>query len=238
MGRKISTAKVRMRKLIVFFLLIFFCYPAGAGAAMFSYQDDDGVVHCTNITIDGRSRVQDVSKYKKIKVQPVEAGRAAHRQRVISASKQRPVTSSQLYEHIDRAASVHKIDPFLIKAIIKAESNFNPYAVSPDGAQGLMQLMPGTARDLRVTNPFDVEQNIHGGTRYFRQLLNSYHGNVELSLAAYNAGPARVKPHGTIPRIPETKAYVAKVMACYRAYRSGLSRLHFGRIHIRQLAIR
>jgi soluble lytic murein transglycosylase-like protein len=121
--------------------------------------------------------------------------------------------------HIRRAARAHRVDPLLIKAIIKTESNFDPYAVSSQGAKGLMQLMPGTARDLHVTDPFDAGQNIYGGTEYIRRLLDSYQGNLRLSLAAYNAGPGRVKR--TVPRIPETVAYVSKVMRLYRQYRGG-----------------
>lgn len=120
---------------------------------------------------------------------------------------------------IKMAADNHKVDPLLIKAVIKTESNFDPGAVSPKGAQGLMQLMPGTARDLRVNNPFDPLQNIFGGTKYLRQMLNTYNGDVRLSLAAYNAGPGRVTPLGMTSYIPETQAYVARVMERYDTYK-------------------
>ncbi len=104
----------------------------------------------------------------------------------------------------------------LIKAIIKAESNFDPTAVSPQGAQGLMQLMPATAKDLQVSNPFDPQENITGGAKYLRFLLDSYRWDVELSLAAYNAGPGNVKK--AVPNIPETREYVAKVLGNYQSY--------------------
>jgi soluble lytic murein transglycosylase-like protein len=103
----------------------------------------------------------------------------------------------------------------LIKAIIKAESGFDRYAVSSRGAQGLMQLMPATAKELKVFDPFNPEQNIDGGVRYLRSLLKMFNGNLVLSLAAYNAGPTLVKKTGGVPRINETRRYIKKVLAYY-----------------------
>ena len=130
----------------------------------------------------------------------------------------RDFSSQTINDFIHAAATEHGIDPLLIKAIIKAESNFDPTAVSPKGAQGLMQLMPATARDLQVADPFDPQDNITGGTKYLRSLLDSFGWDIELSLAAYNAGPGRVK--GRIPNIVETKMYIAKVLDNYQAYRN------------------
>ena len=110
----------------------------------------------------------------------------------------------------------HGIDPHLIRAVIKTESNFDPLAISPKGAQGLMQLMPATARELDVSDPLDPQDNINGGAKCLRFLLDSYNWDLELSLAAYNAGPGRVKT--LIPNIPETRKYVAKVLASYQNY--------------------
>ncbi len=129
------------------------------------------------------------------------------------------VGSGELDGYIQAAAMNHQVDPLLVKAVIKAESNFDSNAISPKGAQGLMQLMPGTAGDLRVANPFDPQQNINGGTRFLRSLLDRYNGNVELSLAAYNAGPKRVEAAGGVPRIPETREYIARVLQNYRGYK-------------------
>lgn len=119
---------------------------------------------------------------------------------------------------VDRASRRYGVDPALIKAVIKAESSFDQRAVSPVGAQGLMQLMPGTARDLGVTNPLDAEQNVMGGTKYLKGLLDKYNGHLDKALAAYNWGPGNVDRRGieTLPR--ETRDYLVKVKRFYDNY--------------------
>lgn len=120
-------------------------------------------------------------------------------------------------EIVGKASRRYQIDPGLIKAVIKAESNFNPNAVSPAGARGLMQLMPATARGLGVSDSFNPEQNVMAGTRYLRQMLDRYDGNLESALAAYNWGPGNVDKRGSfLPR--ETRDYLVKVKSLYTDY--------------------
>lgn len=120
---------------------------------------------------------------------------------------------------ISRYSSHYGLDDSLVRAVIKAESNYNPQARSNKGAQGLMQLIPETARDMQVSDPFDPEDNIRGGSRYLRLMLDQFGGNVELALAAYNAGPNAVKRFGGIPPYQETQNYVVKVKNFHRQYR-------------------
>src|ERR1700722_16113331 len=113
---------------------------------------------------------------------------------------------------IAEASGRYRLDPDLVNSVIKAESGFNVRAVSPKGAQGLMQLMPGTASQLGVPNAFDPEANVEGGTRYLRELLERYDFDLVKALAAYNAGPQRVEQYGGVPPYYETRAYVARVV--------------------------
>ncbi len=166
-------------------LMIFTLCSADAGADIFQYVDKEGITHFTNVSHRG--------EYKK----------------VITENRSKPGR----FEHIiQRKALKYRIDPSIIRAMIKVESGSNPRAVSHKGARGLMQLMPATAKEMNVQNLFSPEESIEGGSRYLRHMLNSFNDNMSLALAAYNAGPSRVRKSRGIPAIPETRKYVKKIL--------------------------
>jgi soluble lytic murein transglycosylase-like protein len=135
-------------------------------------------------------------------------------------------TSGDIDSAIEQAAARHNVDPNLVRAVVKVESNFNPNAVSRKGAMGLMQLMPATARQLNVKNPFDPEQNVDAGVRHLKRLLESYGGDVKLTLAAYNAGAGAVARSSGVPHYAETQNYVRRITNLYyggSAFESGAS---------------
>lgn len=131
------------------------------------------------------------------------------------------VALSSAYEDIiDRAAHTFRVDPALVRAVVHAESAFHPHAISAKGAEGLMQLMPFTARDMGVNDAFDPEQNIMGGTKYLAGLLDAFHGDERLAVAAYNAGPEAVTRNKGVPPYPETQVYVERVALLKQRYQS------------------
>lgn len=203
---------------ILIFLFAALSLPQLVQASLYTYVDNNGLRHYTNVPSDTRAKPVLLTGHQGV--------RHRAQTRVVHLYKQHKRRSvhlqagaSLLENHILRVSMEHQVDPLLIKAIIKTESNFNQFAISSHGAQGLMQLMPATAKDLQVTDPFDAYQNISGGIRYFRNLLDTFSGNIRLSLAAYNAGPGRVSRFGAIPRIPETINYVRTVLRHYREYK-------------------
>jgi soluble lytic murein transglycosylase-like protein len=131
-----------------------------------------------------------------------------------------PLPSAQIDQLVQQNADIWQVDPALIKSVIANESAFDPNATSPAGAQGLMQLMPETAASLGVRNPYDPAQNVAGGTRYLRSLLDRFNGDTRLAVAAYNAGPGAVEKYGDVPPYAETQHYVQNVLGSLDRYRA------------------
>jgi soluble lytic murein transglycosylase-like protein len=197
-----------------------FLGPALAGASLFllsthsfadiySYVDRDGTVHFTNVPGgDARYRLYMRSR---------DGGR--RRGMAVTPSDTSPERFNRYNEVIREAATLYQIPEELVRAVIKVESDYDPRAVSRAGAQGLMQLMPETAQRMQVRDIMDPRENILGGVRYLRVLANMFNGNLQLTLAGYNAGENAVVKHGGIPPFDETEDYVVKVLAYYRRYR-------------------
>ncbi|WP_243439343.1 lytic transglycosylase domain-containing protein [Fundidesulfovibrio soli] len=164
--------------------------PARA-QTIYHYQDPSGTVHLTDI--------QTTSEYRPYFYFRIPKG----------------ADRAQIAAIIVKEAGRYGLDPSLVMAMVEVESGFQVRAVSPKGAQGLMQIMPGTAQDLKLKDSFDAAKNIEAGSRYMRQLLDRFGGNVLLALAAYNAGPGAVSRCGGVPPIAETKSYIEKVKARY-----------------------
>jgi soluble lytic murein transglycosylase-like protein len=170
-----------------------------ARADVYLYKDSQGVLVFTN--------VPNHAGYRRVWRDP-------------NSSEPAPSFSNSYYEDLIRAASGrHNVDPDLIRAVIKAESDFRSNARSNKGAMGLMQLMPETARLHNVADAYDPSENVEGGVRHLKMLLARYQGDLELSLAAYNAGSGAVEKHGGIPPFAETKEYVRRVLRYYDSYR-------------------
>lgn len=176
-------------------------------ADIYRYEDEEGIIHFTDAPTDRRFKIfmRDFKKDKLL------------RSRLQLRSNVNPAE----YEKIIRdSADKYGVSASLIKAVIHAESGYDPNAVSPKGASGLMQLMPGTARSLKVNNSFDPKDNVEGGVKYLRFLLDTFRGDVSLALAAYNAGLNKVAKFGGIPPYTETRTYVNRVLSYMQSYQA------------------
>ncbi len=180
---------------------IFFAFSVCQGD-IYKYVDAEGVIHITNVPTDTKIPYVLIMKEKRVIIE-----------------LKGPITDYE--DLIEKAAERYRVNPALVKAVIKAESNFNHRAVSPVGARGLMQLMPATAAMLQVEDAFHPENNIDGGVRYLRYLMNLFNGNLPLVLAAYNAGENTVlRYNNRIPPYQETRTYVRRVLDYFDKYNS------------------
>lgn len=203
MAQKPSVRKeIRKEKTSLFWLAalaLTLLLPSQTLADIYKYVDEEGVIHFTNVPTDGKFKLFYREK-------PV------HFQSELGLQLEK-------YDHlIFKASEKYNVNYNLIKAVIKAESNFNPQAVSRAGARGLMQLMPKTAYAYQVQDSFEPESNIEAGVRYLRYLLNLFQGNLHLALAGYNAGENAVIKNKGIPPYPETRTYVQRVLRFYQEY--------------------
>jgi hypothetical protein len=192
---------------IILFILLAMT-PAPGHADFYKFEDEEGVVHFTNVPTDRRFKVfmRELKKDRKL--------RTSFR---LSALCRNPAEFDSIIQSL---CSEYGVDRSLVKAVIHAESGYNPNAISPKGAQGLMQLMPKTAQGLKVSNSFDPKDNIRGGIKYLRFLLDTFKGDVTLTLAAYNAGLSRVSQYGGVPPYEETRNYISRVLNFQKSYQN------------------
>ena len=179
--------------------------PRHAGADIYRYEDEEGIVHFTDAPTDKRFKVfmRDLKKDKEL------------RTKLKYASSVNPAEFEQM---IKSCSIKYGVNPCLVKAVIHAESGYNPNAVSSKGAGGLMQLMPATAKSLKVADRFNPKDNVEGGVKYLRFLLDTFKGDISLAVAAYNAGLGNVAKHGGIPPFNETRTYVSRVLSYMKSY--------------------
>ncbi|MGH8672440.1 MAG: lytic transglycosylase domain-containing protein [Burkholderiales bacterium] len=186
---------------------------AHAHADIYAFVDADGVAHFSNVPDDPRYKV-----YLRTAKAPATARRPISQLAAFSLQRARGERYNPV---ISAAASRYQVDSALLHAVILVESGYNPKAVSPKGATGLMQLMPATGKRYGVEDLYDATQNIEGGARYLRDLMQQFDNNLALTLAAYNAGERAVIDHGLrVPPYPETQRYVPKVLRYYRMLQS------------------
>ena len=182
-----------------------------SGYIVYKYQQDDGVVSFS-----------DLRPSHGVELEVIKLACFACSPSSKINWNTTPLNLSAYEQQINTVAKTYALSPAFIRAIIHAESGFNPKALSSQGAQGLMQLMPGTAKELGVGDAFDIDENIRGGTQYLSQLLKEFNGNVRLTTAAYNAGPNAVKRFGDIPPYEETRIYVERVGILQARYQQAL----------------
>lgn len=200
----------RLKKTLPALVALLLGLTIPAVADIYQYVDSNGVLHFTNT---GVGHKQKVFARERLRTAPRDVETLEDDRPSVSSSPTIILTSYS--DIINSACDKHGVDPALVHAIVKVESDFNVYAVSRKGAMGLMQLMPQTALEMDVRNSFNPTENIYGGVKYLRYLLDRYEGNLKLALAAYNSGETSVKRWGTVPPFRETQQYVRKVLKLY-----------------------
>jgi len=191
---------------VFIFIISLFISQSDSVADIYKYQDEEGVLHFTDAPNDRRFKIfmRDIKKDRRLRTHFRLSGCVGN--------------PAEFEPIINSCALEYGVDKSLVKAVIHAESGYNPNAVSSKGASGLMQLMPKTAKSLNVANTFDPKDNIRGGVRYLKFLLDTFKGDVPLALAAYNAGLSRVAQYGGVPPFLETRNYVDKVLQYRKSY--------------------
>ena len=193
-----------MRAIIAVCAFLMTLYSSPASSEVYKYVDDSGTLCYTDAPVG--KNAEKVLREK----------RASSRQSSDVVYAPSSTIKGDYSSYVQQAAVKYEIEPELIHAVIKTESNGNARAVSSKGAMGLMQLMPSTASDLNVMDPFDPAENIDGGTKYLKQLLDRFNGDLTLALAAYNAGPTTVEKYRNVPPISETRQYVKKIISLFK----------------------
>ena len=203
----VNTKRNYVHCLLIFQVYLIFSHIITAQADIYRYEDEEGIIHFTDAPTDKRFKVilRDLKKDKLLRTRlhlPISANPGDY-DAIIKAS-----------------ADKYGVSTSLVKAVIHAEPGYNPNALSRKGASGLMQLMPGTARSLKVNNSFDPKDNVEGGVKYLRFLIDTFRGDISLALAAYNAGLNKVAKFGGIPPYAETRNYVNKVLSYMQSYQA------------------
>ena len=205
--------KINIQILFVEVIRFFFIFIMILGVSLVSIHNENKDAHMTDNTID----ISQNADFRSL------TGKHSTKSFYDLRSKFRRKKERLFHPIILQVASRHDIDPALVKAIIMAESGYNPNAVSKRGAKGLMQLMPSTAEALGVEDAFNPEQNISGGVRYFKRLVNRFDGDVKLALAAYNAGSKIVRHYQGVPPFKSTHYYIEKVFRYYELYKGQMT---------------
>ncbi len=201
----LTTSSRHLAPLLAAVLVIAASQPSRAD--IYRYEDNEGIVHFTDAPTDKRFIIfmRDIKKDKELRTK---------------LKLSRAVNAAEYDQLIKTCSDKYGVSTSLIKAVIHAESGYNPNAVSNKGASGLMQLMPGTAKSLKVSNSLDPKDNVEGGVKYLRFLLDTFRGDISLALAAYNAGLSKVARFGGIPPYAETRTYVNRVLSYMQSYQA------------------